>query len=205
MPLDPQLFPAGNVDRNATLVRPTAVLCSMQPNASRSLLAVPSLTVSFHAAPQIPAANLLHTGESITTLVVSRRPCSLQQPRALIMLPSLLFPAAGAATDHRCRCPAVVVPPAAHPEQAVWARHRRHHHQLARLLHDALRPRCAPQRMPHAAASARCRSPGCPCDHAAAVPGGLTSPPPGVTAAGLPWPATVATNIYDLSWLYNIT
>lgn len=48
-------------------------------------------------------------------------------------------------------------------------------------------------------------SPCCSDHPAAAVPGGLVKPPPGVTAAGLPWPAAVATNIYDLSWLYNIT
>ena len=81
MPLDPQLFPAGNVDRNATLVRagaprswalPSCCCCVSSPPCTH---ACPGLTLpAAHLFPQIPAANLMHTGEEMTTLIVSCRP-----------------------------------------------------------------------------------------------------------------------------------
>jgi len=30
-------------------------------------------------------------------------------------------------------------------------------------------------------------------------------PPPSVKAAGLSWPPTIQTNIYDISWVFNMT
>lgn len=41
-----------------------------------------------------------------------------------------------------------------------------------------------------------------PCSQ---VESGLTVPPPAVVRAGLPWPPTVRTNIYDVSWMYNMS
>lgn len=41
-----------------------------------------------------------------------------------------------------------------------------------------------------------------PCSE---VPAGLSTPPAAVTRAGLPWPPAIQTNIYDISWQYNMS
>lgn len=37
-----------------------------------------------------------------------------------------------------------------------------------------------------------------------AEPGWPGTPPPNVQAAGLAWPPTLGTNIYDVSWTFNM-
>ncbi|KAL4458769.1 hypothetical protein ABPG75_013634 [Micractinium tetrahymenae] len=41
-----------------------------------------------------------------------------------------------------------------------------------------------------------------PCSE---VTNGLSVPPPAVVRAGLPWPPAIQTNVYDVSWMYNIS
>ena len=38
----------------------------------------------------------------------------------------------------------------------------------------------------------------------AAVPGGLTNAPADVLQAGLPWPPVLQTDVFDVSWSYNM-